>query len=364
VPLILSGLAIVRNRRRRLVQFWVLFTVTFFVLALGPYLHIAGNIVKIGNLIIPLPYLLLYKIVPFIGISRSLSRFGLMVMIGLGVLSAVSLTQYRPRLQLSLLALIIVEFIAIPYPMSKVDTPMFFKTIAAEPDTYNIAYLPMNWDRPVPLLYQTVHHKGLLTAYTSRNNPLDLSWRTPVLQEWRTLNEDIIKTDLATVAPTILHDFNIKYVVLDYYQMPPGPERDGTEKWVTAALPDATPVYQDDRLKVYQAPPVTKRPPYLQLGDGWGALVTEENRPTRTVETSATVKLVAGTENPTQLFIATIQPYTLAGLAAFANDTPLPITLSANGTTASVTLPQAATIIRITVPQAIPISRLQIPLSS
>jgi hypothetical protein len=269
VPLILAGLAAARYWRKRLLQFWLLFTAAFFVLALGPYLHILGNIVKIKGTPLPMPYLLLYKFIPFIGISRSLSRFDLMVMIGLGVLAAVGMARLKVWQQGALTALICLEFLAVPYPMSSVDTPDFFYTLAGDAESYNIAALPMNWDRPSPLLYQTVHHKGLLTAYTSRNNPLDLSWRTPVFQQWRALSDDIIKTDLPAVAPTIFREFNLRYIVLDYYQMPPGPEREGTEKWVSAALPEAAPVHQDERLTVYQSPEPAQLVPYVQLGDGW-----------------------------------------------------------------------------------------------
>jgi hypothetical protein len=224
-----------------------------------------------------MPYLLLYHTVPFIGLTRSLSRYDLMVMLGLGVLTAMaSFSLFKLRSSfLSLLSplfiilLICFEFLAIPYPISKIDIPQFYYDLAAQPGDFTIAELPMNWDRPTPLLHQTVHHKRLLTAYTSRNNPRELAWRTPVLQHWRYLSADIIDQPLNLIAPTILADFNLHYIVLDYWQMPPGPERDATEKWVAAALPNAGPVYDDGRLKVYQPPPVIQPMPYLSLGQGW-----------------------------------------------------------------------------------------------
>ena len=277
-PLILGGMAYGLYRHKPWVQFWGLSTLSFFLLALGPYLHIQGNLLRWNEAPIPMPYLLLYKAIPFINITRSLSRYDLLVMLSLGILVTIAMTRFRVWVQLSLLMLIAFEFLAVPYPISQVDTPPFFQNLATDPGPYTIAYLPMNWDRPVPLLYQTTHRHKLLTAYTSRNNPLDLSWRTPVLQQWRTLRDDIIKTDLAALAPTILHDFQVRYIVLDYYQMPPGSEREGTERWVAAVLPNQPAVYQDDRLIVYQAPEMTERRPYLQLGQGWGPLQFIEER--------------------------------------------------------------------------------------
>lgn len=287
VPLGLAILAGLRRRRSRLVQFWLLFTIAFLTLALGPYLHIVGQIVRWGATPLPLPYLLLYKTVPFISISRSLSRFDLMVMMGLGVLAAAGAAtliegvagaqarRSRPLapaagVGLSLCLLIVFEFLAIPYPMSPVDTPPFYFELAREDGDYVIANLPMNWDRPTPLLYQTTHGKRLLTAYTSRNNPLEQVWRTPVLQQWRFLSDDVIEADLSAIAPTVLADFNVRYVVLDYFQMPPGPERAGTERYVAEALPGVEPVHDDGRLKVYAPPAPVEARPYLSLGVGWG----------------------------------------------------------------------------------------------
>ncbi len=291
-PLILGGIAYWLYRHKPWVQFWGLSTLSFFLLALGPYLHIQGHIIRWNETPIPMPYLLLYKAIPFINITRSLSRYDLLVMLNLGILVTIAMTRLRIWGQLSLLMLIAFEFLAVPYPISQVDTPPFFQNLATDPDPYTIAYLPMNWDRPVPLLYQTTHRHKLLTAYTSRNNPLDLSWRTPVLQQWRTLQDDIIKTDLAALAPTILHDFQVRYIVLDYYQMPPGSERTGTERWVAAALPNQPAIYQDERLTVYQAPAMKVRHPYLQLGQGWGQLQFIKEQPYRVFNEQASIEVV------------------------------------------------------------------------
>ncbi|HMR65313.1 MAG TPA: hypothetical protein PKE64_15005, partial [Anaerolineae bacterium] len=60
-------------------------------------------------------------------------------------------------------------------------------------------------------------------------------------------------------------------------QMPPGPVREATERWVAAALPNLEPVYQDARLKVYESPPKQEPVPYLSLGAGWGPRQSRED---------------------------------------------------------------------------------------
>lgn len=276
VPLALGLLALLRGWRYVAVKFWALVGGVFVLMALGPYLHINGQIVSLSGWQLPLPYLALYYIIPFINLTRSLSRYDLMVMLALGVLATVGLAllNRRPKhsalLPIAATLLICIEFLPAPYPVSLIDTPQFYYDLGANPAEFTIAELPMNWDRPTPMLHQTVHGKPLLTAYTSRDNPRRLAWRTPVFQQWQNLGPDIIDQPLADIAPTIFYDFNLRYIVLDTWQMPPGPERDATEQWVAAALPYAAPVYDDGRLKVYQSPPKTETRPYLSLGDGWG----------------------------------------------------------------------------------------------
>lgn len=292
VPLALGAIALLAGWKRRAIKFWALLLAAFTLMALGPYLHVRGQIVSLGGWPLPLPYLLLYYTVPFINLTRSLSRYDLMIMLCLGVLVSVGLVwlnarfrfKYANVLPLAAAGLVCFEFLAAPYPVSLIDTPQFYVDLSADPEPYTIAALPMNWDRPTPLLYQTTHGKRLLTAYTSRDNPRLLAPKTPVLQQWRYLGPDIIDQPLAQIAPTIFFDFDLRYIVLDYWQMPPGPERDATEKWVAAALPQATPVYDDGRLRVFKTPPKTETRPYLSLGQGWGDRVEDSSMITRKIQ--------------------------------------------------------------------------------
>ncbi len=312
-PLILSLIALIVWRKSRQIWLWAMLAACFVILSFGPYLHLNGQILSLGEWPIPMPYLLLYHTVPFIDLTRSLSRYALIVMLMLGVLSAMGLWWLMGRARRPLLIaaiatlLICLEFLPIPYPMSPIQMPQFYRDIATDGQNYTLAVLPMNWDRPEPLLHQTVHQKPLLTAYTSRDNPLELARRTPVLQQWRTLRDDIIAQPLADIAPTIFYDVNLRYIVLDYWQMPPGPERDLTEQWVNTALPDATPIYDDGRLRVYQTPSKIETRPYLTLGDGWGDF--DPTRQARRVATDgATLLLHHPQGQPLTLNLTTSSP--------------------------------------------------------
>ncbi|MEZ4620932.1 MAG: hypothetical protein R2867_36240 [Caldilineaceae bacterium] len=162
--------------------------------------------------------------------------------------------------------------------MSPPDTPAFYHEIGAMADTGALLNLPMNYDRPGYLLYQTVHHKPLAVAYISRDDPRTLTERVPVLQHFRHLGPDIIAIDPIVVGTTVLHDLGIGLVVQDRYKMPGGLERAYTEALANAIFADQPPLYADERITVNVVQPPATPEPYVMLGAlHWGPLLIAEN---------------------------------------------------------------------------------------
>jgi hypothetical protein len=262
-PLILAFAA---WRRKEGISLWLITGLSFVLLALGPYPHVLGRTIHL-----PLPYAFLRPI-PIVAMARSVSRFSLMATLSLAVMAALGAKALGPRILALLMALILLEYWPSPYPFSPPDTPDFYRKLAQEPGQFAILNLPMNWDRPRYLLYQTVHGKPLVSGYISRDDPRTLVERMPVLQHFRNLGEDIIKVDLAEVAPSVMAYLGVRYVVLDFYQMPMGEERERTVALATEAFGGSKPIYKDERLVVYRVPAPAKVAPFLFLGDGWGEL--------------------------------------------------------------------------------------------
>ncbi len=285
--------------------FWVLAAGVFAVLALGPVLKINGRSDLLpGGGEIPLPYALLYRIIPFIKLSRSVSRFDVLVMLCLGVAAAFGvavLTRWAARrsiaarsapstlhpppstlaLAIPLLAsaLILFEFLPTPYPVSPPDTPGWYATLAADPAQEAVLNLPANYERPWYLLYQITHGKPLATGYVTRDDPAVLRERAPVLSQFWFLGPDIHtqRFDLSKQGMQVLHDLlSVGWVVLDHYKMPGGPERDVTTDYAQQIFTGQAPIYEDDRITVYRVTEPTERGPYLVLAPGWAPRRTDE----------------------------------------------------------------------------------------
>ena len=308
VPLALGVLALWKSRRRA--GFWALNLLAFFILALGPVLHVGGQAV-----FAPLPYLGLYRLLPFVRLSRSISRFDVMVMLSLAVLTGLGVRwlegwgrRWAGGWVVGGVAgtLICFEFLAVPYPMTAVEVPSFYQQVAQEPGDFVLMELPMNWDRPVYMLNQVYHGKKVIAAYFGKPNPLSIVEKTPVLQHFRFLGPDIIAQDIAEIGPSVLASFNVRYVILDLYQMPVekgGGEREVTLRLAKEVLGETAPFYRDERLIVYRMEEPAAPRPFLRLGQNWGRRRMEAESPVRQIKQGAAIHIRAWGPDPVRLRI-------------------------------------------------------------
>ncbi len=287
MALILAAVAL--WRRRRTSRFWVATLLLFLLLALGPAWHwitiTAAAIPEAG--VTPdswTPFALLNATIPFMRISRSVSRYALMAQLSVAVLAGLGMgwllrqrgTLATLLLSTGILAAVLFESWVAPFPMSPPDTPAFYQEIARMDEPGAILNLPMNYDRPGYLLYQTVHQKPLTVAYISREDPRTLTERVPLLQHFRHLGSDIVMGDPVQLAPTVLHDLGIGLVIQDRYKMPGGLERSYTETLANAIFADQPPLYADERITVHQVQPPIVSQPYIMLGAlNWGPLTID-----------------------------------------------------------------------------------------
>jgi hypothetical protein len=169
------------------------------------------------------------------------------------------------------IALVLFEFWPAPYPVSPPDTPAWYATLAQDPTEGAVLNLPANYERPWYLLYQTVHDKPLATGYVTRDDPNVLRERAPVLSHFWFLGPDIHtqQFNLAAQGVQVLHDLGVRWVVLDRYKMPGGPEREVTDAYAQTIFGEQAPLFEDERITVYAVPEPAARGPYLILAPDW-----------------------------------------------------------------------------------------------
>jgi hypothetical protein len=161
----------------RLPRYWTVFTGLMAVLALGPFIHLAGL-----NTHIPTPWALL-RYVPVIGAARMPTRFTVLVMLGASVLLALAIKALRARsarpwsVPLIVGGLLVVETLPAPRPVHLAEPPSYYRTIAADPRNVKVLHLPFGLRDGMsstgnfsayPQFFQTFHEKPMFGGYLSR----------------------------------------------------------------------------------------------------------------------------------------------------------------------------------------------------
>jgi hypothetical protein len=181
----LIGLAIIFAAWRwagfRPARMWLVITIGFATLALGPFVQIAGV-----NTLIPTPWTLL-RYAPIVGSARMPARFVAVVSMGSAVLCAFALaalsTRFPSRRRLILGAsgvLMAAELIAAPRTLYSAAVPAVFDVIAKDPRPVRVLELPTGIRDGLSSIgdynagtqyFQTFHRKGLIGGYLSRVPP-------------------------------------------------------------------------------------------------------------------------------------------------------------------------------------------------
>jgi hypothetical protein len=181
--LILSVIAIVKVDKEQ-TRFWVISAVAFFILSLGPFLHINGrDALELGGMSVslPLPNLPMH-FVPLLKAMRVPSRFAIMLMLALAVLAGYGVAHLlkrfegKPAAGLGFLLLIItiigVEFSIGPLPLIDARIPQVYEGIAKDQSQGGtLLDVPLYWSVGIYQHYQTIHHKRLLYGQVPRLSP-------------------------------------------------------------------------------------------------------------------------------------------------------------------------------------------------
>jgi hypothetical protein len=282
------------------IGFWILSTLTFWLLSLGPSLRINGQ-----DTGLPLPFALIAQL-PFFEGNRYPSRYSVLLFLSLSMLMAFGLSALlrrsrnhsHPLLRLTsvlLVALFLFEHLSVPLPLSDMRVPPVYSFLAEEmPGDFTLLDLPVAWrngfrvtgtQHPIIMFeqyYQSVHGKRLLAGNTSRNPPLKFQYfaEAPVtnsliaLETGHSLGPATIERDRA-LAADVLRFFDIQAIVV--HPAYTGPE---IVPYIEGTFP-VEEVYADAETTAYR----TDLPPWpevwivepgddlstLSYAEGWGA---------------------------------------------------------------------------------------------
>jgi hypothetical protein len=238
VSLAVIAFAMWRARYRPWVG-WLVIAIGFALLALGPFIYVAGY-----NTHIPGPWALL-RYVPGFGLARMPTRFAIVASMGVavmmaGALAAIGSTWPHRRRQFVALAaaLVIFELWPAPRTLYSADISPVYERIAQDTREVRVLVLPSGvrdgtWEtgnfRPRALFNQTRHGKPLIGGYLSRVSPKRVERMRrdyPTLDALIKLSEKHpldpqVALTLQARGDRIIEQANLGYVVIDSRFVPP-----------------------------------------------------------------------------------------------------------------------------------------------
>jgi hypothetical protein len=218
-------------------RWWALVTCAFGLLALGPFVHVAGI-----NTFVPGPWALL-RFVPVIDMARTPARFSIVLTLGASVLFAAALcrlTARRPQQRRAIVvataAILLVELLPAPRQLYSGKVPAIYSHVIASPLDTRVLHLPFgvrdgtasegNFSAQTQY-FQTAHGRRLIGGYLSRvSERRRLTVRSePVLAALMALSENrslpaTSYDELRRDAPEFLRRANIGYVIIDRSRLP------------------------------------------------------------------------------------------------------------------------------------------------
>ncbi len=367
VPLSLAGVAVAT--RRQTVGRWALVAIVFLVLAMGPWLHINGSIVRIFDRPVVLPYALLYRWLPFVRVIRTPSRLLSVLMLAIGILAALGLDGvlaylrrrgHRWQLQASVSvltgALILFEFWPRPLPTAVPPaSPLFIRRVlrAGEPG----AVLDIPQTNPHGAMYfQTLHQRPIAGGYLSRQleNPLEsIAALRQVLHLASGDQAGIVHTSASPAEAAATLGF--RYVVFHKTWHLPD-QAANVPAQIGALLGNVTPSFEDEDVIVYTLaePADPTAVAYLVERDGWYPRETDGKVVFRWFKSPAIIHIVASA--PTRVSLAltvhtSIQPSTLEVYAEGGRRVgTYPVTPGRTIRTPLISLQSGENIVRLIVP--------------
>lgn len=260
--LLLTFIAVSKIKTKE-IRFWLWSAIIFFILTLGPKLHVNGKLLDF-----PLPYSILTNI-PIMSMLRVPFRWDVLVMLSIAVLAGYGLhylfkngrlrfrifNKNENYVAIIISGLIIFEYLTIPFPMADSKIPEFYYQLKNNSEDVSIIEIPAAKNGLIAdyMYYQTLHEKKMVEGYVSRRPPYTRAFvNNPFIRQLYGLNGSELKNDSMTddniteSGKIILNYYNIRYIILHEKYM----NKDKADKLLKNISEKI--VYKEDKLIVYK----------------------------------------------------------------------------------------------------------------
>jgi hypothetical protein len=336
--LILAGYAVMRLRKAA--RFWIISSVIFVILSLGPMLQVMGSTeFTIFHVSVPLPGLILYYVTP---ILRVPARMIVMAMLCLAVLSAISLKHLVARIAslkngrvASLLFIVLIsgvllaEHNILPYPVVQ-DTsiPPFYYELAKKNGTFAVLDLPIYYAAINRYMYySTASGKPLVEGQISRPSLMNIQLlrSIPIIGQTDSILKDndpmtqtsVIMQDLNITNLNAFNFFDIRYIVVHKYYM-----TDAALTKLVAYLNSLVglPAYSDEKIIAYEANVPKLQGIFTFLLDGWWDIEHWNGVPGVWMTNNGAIAVISSSPEVIRLSFCATTSYITTTLRVFLNN--------------------------------------------
>ena len=221
-------------------RWWVGMSVTFGLMALGPFVHVAGQ-----NTFVPGPWALL-RYIPIVGFVHTPARFAILFTLCFAVVAADALRAlsaghpHRRRVLITAGVVLAIELLPAPVTIYPAEIPALYRHVAAAPAPTVLLELPFGVaDGTMSVggfsarsqFHQTAHGRTLMGGFLSRvpQRRFDEAQADPVQRALMTLSEKKPLTaeaeaELLQQGPAFVRDNRIGFVVVNRTRTSPTAE--------------------------------------------------------------------------------------------------------------------------------------------
>ncbi len=307
LALALTGLLIKRAR------LWAAVALVSGVLALGPLLHVTGELLEVTVAdrtgFVLMPGALLTNL-PFYEWARGPARFAELTIFSVALMASYGVVELcarirRPGAQMAamggLLALLLLDYaLFVPFPIQSLRVPDFYAIVQADEGGYGILDVGTERFNHEGMYYQTTHQHPIARGFIYRY-PSDSEYYEKYFEQLLGPDTDIVNAGALADA---LNGLDVGLVVLHKLS------EDTVEEMRPYLVQEfGEPTYEDDQIAAFAVPAVgAQRSPLLLLGEQWHPLESIDGVPSRWMVNDAVLYVRAEEEGRYQLLL-TVHPF-------------------------------------------------------